>query len=182
MNKHFPWIAVLLCLSALLTHAANSNTFDPTSNNVEGLYYKTNSPKRNVLLEEGMKGTRVILKGRVLSTQGKPIPNVQLDFWQADAEGRYDTKGFRLRGHQFSDKDGRYWLETIVPASYLNRAPHIHVRLTLPNQRMFVTQLFFTDDSHNHSDSLFKENLVMEVYDTENGKEATFDFILDMSV
>lgn len=168
-------------LLPLLAHADKDVMLEPTPSHVEGLYYKTASQKRNVLVEKDMKGTRLFLKGRVLSKQGKPVPGVRIDFWQADAQGRYDTKGSRLRGHQFSDEDGHYWLETIVPASYLNRTPHIHVSLKLSNERTLTTQLFFPNDPHNRGDSLYKESLLMTVHDGSKGKEATFDFILDIS-
>jgi protocatechuate 3,4-dioxygenase beta subunit len=169
-----------IMLLPLLIHADDSRTFQTTPGHIEGLYYKAGSPKRNILLGKGIKGPRLRLKGHVLSTDGKPIPNVELDFWQADTEGHYDTKGMGLRGHQFTDKEGRYWLETIVPSSYLNRAPHIHVRLKLSKKHSLVTQLFFPKDPHNSEDPLFKESLVINVHDTDNGKEATFDFILDI--
>src|SRR5262249_59582752 len=51
----------------------------------------------------------------------RPLAGALLDFWQADDDGSYDNQGFRLRGHQFTDAQGRYLLSTIVPAAYAGR-------------------------------------------------------------
>ena len=81
-----------------------------------------------------MAGTRIVVQGRVLTTGCTPIPRALVDFWQADAEGRYDNVGFRLRGHQFTDEAGHYRLETIVPGLYPGRTRHVHVKVQAPNQ------------------------------------------------
>src|ERR1043165_8695319 len=99
----------------------------PTPANIEGPYFKVGSPLRGSLLENGIPGKRLVLSGRVLSVSGTPIANVKLDFWQADGNGHYDNANFRLRGHQFTDSNGRYSLETVVPGTYPGRTPHIHV-------------------------------------------------------
>ncbi len=58
-----------------------------------------------------------------------PLANALLDFWQCDDAGVYDTRGFKLRGNQFTDAEGRYRLDTIVPGLYPGRTRHIHVKL-----------------------------------------------------
>jgi protocatechuate 3,4-dioxygenase beta subunit len=151
---------------------------EPTPSNIEGPYYKENSPERASLLEPGMPGTKLIIKGTVFSTDGKPIARARLDFWQADARGRYDHRGYRLRGHQFTDEAGRYTLETIVPGQYGGRTPHIHVKVEAPNFRPLTTQLFLPDEPRNQRDSLFDPALVLKVQDTKDGKQAGFDFVL----
>lgn len=96
----------------------------------EGPYYSPNTPERNILFEEGMEGTKLILVGYVLDQDCNPLPNAWLDFWQADARGEYDNTGYRLRGHQFTDEQGRYYLETVLPGLYLSRPiEHIHVKV-----------------------------------------------------
>jgi hypothetical protein len=84
----------------------------------EGPFFKPSSPERIELLEEGMAGQPIELVGFVLSRACKPVAGALLDFWQADDKGRYDNSGFRLRGHQFADAEGRYRLRTIVPGAY----------------------------------------------------------------
>lgn len=151
---------------------------DPTPPQTEGPYFTPNSPERTSLLEPGVNGTRLVVSGRVLTTECKPVPQALLDFWQADARGGYDNIGFRLRGHQYSDAEGRYRLETIVPGLYPGRTRHIHVKVQAPNRPVLTTQLYFPDEPRNASDAIFNPKLVMAVQDTSKGKLATFDFVL----
>jgi protocatechuate 3,4-dioxygenase beta subunit len=121
----------------------------PTCNSVtqsqtEGPYYKPDTPERHSLLEEGMPGTRLILVGYVLDQNCQPLPNAWLDFWQADANGEYDNAGYRLRGHQFSDSQGRFYLETILPGLYSSRPiEHIHVKVQPEGGEVVTSQLYF---------------------------------------
>jgi len=139
-----------------------------------GPFFKPNSPKRTSLLEPGLTGTKLVLSGLVLSTGGRPIPGALLDFWQADANGNYDNAGYRLRGHQFTDNQGRYTLETIVPGGYSGRTRHIHVKVRPSNGHVLTTQLFFPGEPRNENDFLFRPELLMKLADAR----ATFDFVL----
>jgi len=115
-----------------------------TQSQTEGPYYSPNTPERNSLLEEGMPGTRLLLVGYVLDQNCRPLPNAWLDFWQADANGEYDNIGYRLRGHQFSDSQGRYHLETILPGLYSSRPiEHIHVKVQPEGGEVITSQLYF---------------------------------------
>ena len=117
-----------------------------TQAQTEGPYYTANTPQRNSLLEEGMPGTRLILVGYVLDQDCQPLPNAWLDFWQADANGEYDNTGYRLRGHQFTDAQGRYYLETILPGLYSSRPiEHIHVKIRPEGGQEVTSQLYFPD-------------------------------------
>lgn len=115
-----------------------------TQAQTEGPYYTRDTPQRNSLLEEGMQGTRLILVGYVLDQNCQPLPNAWLDFWQADAQGEYDNAGYRLRGHQFTDAQGRYYLETVLPGLYSSRPiEHIHVKLRPEGGNEITSQLYF---------------------------------------
>jgi protocatechuate 3,4-dioxygenase beta subunit len=115
-----------------------------TSPQMEGPYYTPNTPERNSLFEEGMTGTRLVLVGYVLDQNCQPLANAWLDFWQADANGEYDNSGYRLRGHQFTDEQGRYFLETILPGLYASRPiEHIHVKVRPEGGAEVTTQLYF---------------------------------------
>jgi protocatechuate 3,4-dioxygenase beta subunit len=122
---------------------------EPTCNGLtqpqtEGPYYKADTPERNSLMEEGMEGTRLILVGYVLDQNCNPLPNAWLDFWQADASGEYDNEGYRLRGHQFTDAQGRYYLETVLPGLYSSRPiEHIHVKVQPQGGEVVTSQLYF---------------------------------------
>lgn len=151
-----------------------------TPSQTEGPYFKPSSPLRASLLEPDMPGTRIVVEGSVLGTSCKPIPRALVDFWQADAQGRYDNAGFRLRGHQFTDEAGHYRLETIVPGLYPGRTRHFHVKLQAPNQPPLITQLYFPGEAANQRDSIFNPDLVLQVRDEEGRKLAHFDFVLDV--
>jgi protocatechuate 3,4-dioxygenase beta subunit len=123
--------------------------------------------------EPGVSGTRIVLAGSVLSTDCRPIPGALLDFWHADGGGAYDNTGFRLRGHQFADGQGRYRLETVVPGLYPGRTRHFHVRVQAPNQPALTTQLYFPDEPANRGDGIFRPELIVTVRDGESPKAAT---------
>lgn len=115
-----------------------------TQSQTEGPYYKPDTPERNSFFEEGMPGTRLVLVGYVLDQDCQPLPNAWLDFWQADANGQYDNTGYRLRGHQFTDAQGRYYLETILPGLYSSRPiEHIHVKVRPEGGQEITSQLYF---------------------------------------
>lgn len=117
-----------------------------TQPQTEGPYYTPNTPERNSLLEEGMPGTRLLLVGYVLDQNCQPLPNTRLDFWQAGADGEYDNEGYRLRGHQYTDSKGRYFLETVLPGLYSSRPiEHIHVKVRPEGGAEVTSQLYFPD-------------------------------------
>jgi len=114
----------------------------------------------------------------VLSTTCQPITHALLDFWQADSNGNYDNTGFRLRGHQYTDKQGRYSLDTFVPGEYSGRTRHIHVKVQAHGKPVLTTQLYFPGEARNDSDSIFSPELLMHVQNTTSGQVATFNFII----
>jgi len=115
-----------------------------TQAQTEGPYYIPNSPEKHSLLEDGLTGKRFILVGYVLDQNCQPLPNAWLDFWQADANGEYDNVGYRLRGHQFTDAQGRYYLETILPGLYSSRPiEHIHLKVRPEGGAEVTSQLYF---------------------------------------
>ena len=152
----------------------------PTERQTEGPYFKPDSPLRASLVEPGMTGTKIVVTGMVLSTNCQPIARALIDVWHADDRGGYDNAGYRLRGHQFTDDQGRYRLETIVPGIYPGRTRHFHVKVQAPNRPVLTTQLYFPGEAVNTRDPIFSRDLVMHVSDGAGGKVATFDFVLDL--
>jgi len=150
----------------------------PTPSQTEGPYYKPGSPERTSLREPGLPGTPLTITGYVFSTTCQPVAHAWLDFWQADSNGNYDNAGFNLRGHQFTDQQGRYHLETVVPGEYPGRTRHIHVKVQATGHPVLTTQLYFPGESKNTSDSIFSPELLMQVQSTSNGQMATFNFVL----
>jgi protocatechuate 3,4-dioxygenase beta subunit len=145
-----------------------------TPRQTEGPFFTPNSPQRTSLLEAGEK-SRLILTGVVMSPECKPIPNALLDFWHSDESGAYDNRGFRYRGHQHADAQGRYRLETIVPAQYPGRTRHIHVKVQAPRGRILTTQVYFPGDPANKRDGLYLPELEMK---QAKANEGSFDFVV----
>jgi protocatechuate 3,4-dioxygenase beta subunit len=142
-----------------------------TQPQTEGPYYTPNTPERHSLLEEGMAGTRLILVGRVLDQDCRPLANAWLDFWQADAEGNYDNTGYTLRGHQFTDSQGRYHLETIVPGLYSSRPiEHIHLKVRPEGGEVVTSQLYFPQQP--------VEGLTVAIEDRGTYLIGYFDFVV----
>ena len=145
----------------------------------EGPFYKTGSPQRTSLLEPGMAGTKLTITGQVFTRGCRPVAGAWLDFWQADAQGKYDNAGYRLRGHQVTDGTARYTLLTVMPGEYPGRTPHIHVKVRAPNGPVLTTQLYFPGARQNQGDMLFRQELLLQIRDTATGKAGTFNFVLD---
>jgi protocatechuate 3,4-dioxygenase beta subunit len=109
-------------------------------------------------------GERMILVGRLLDADGRPIRDSLVEIWQANASGRYHHPGdqhdapldpnFKGIGRTFTDSEGRYRFVTVKPGSYpwsnhafAWRPQHIHFSLlgNAPVQRL-ITQMYFPGD------------------------------------
>ncbi len=109
-------------------------------------------------------GERMVLTGRVLDDEGKPIANTLIEIWQANACGRYVHKGdqhdtpldanFLGAGRVLTDQNGCYRFLTIKPGAYpwrnhhnAWRPAHIHLSLFgLGFGSRLVTQMYFPGD------------------------------------
>lgn len=163
------------------TPACGDDDDEPTLAQTEGPYYTPNTPERTSLLEPGMPGTKLVVTGYVLSTTCQPVNRALIDFWHCDDAGVYDNVGYTLRGHQFTDEQGRFYLETIVPGVYPGRTRHIHVKVQSPNQPVLTTQLYFPNEPDNARDGIFNPALVMKAQDVADGKAANFNFVLKIA-
>jgi protocatechuate 3,4-dioxygenase beta subunit len=94
----------------------------------DGGHYRPGAPAKNTLLEPGVNGAPLVISGYVLFPDCRPVPGAVLDVWQADADGRYDETGWRLRGVLRSDEAGRYTIETIVPGGVDGAEPVVHIK------------------------------------------------------
>lgn len=148
-----------------------------------GPFYTPNTPERRVLREAGVVGVPLVVEGRVLTPDCKPIAGAVLDFWSCDGNGVYDNEGFRLRGHQRTDAAGAFRLETVKPGTYRQgrtmRTPHIHVKVQGRGTALLTTQLFFPGEPLNATDGLVEESLIMNVVKSGEGSlHARFDFVI----
>jgi protocatechuate 3,4-dioxygenase beta subunit len=109
-------------------------------------------------------GQKIIVSGRVLDEDGKPVRNTLVEIWQANAAGRYwhpiDQHAAPLdpnfigKGQLLTDDEGRYQFTTIKPGAYpwrnhpnAWRPAHIHFSLFGPAfATRLVTQMYFPGD------------------------------------
>jgi protocatechuate 3,4-dioxygenase beta subunit len=152
---------------------------EPTPRQTEGPFFSPNSPERSNLRESGIAGTPIVLAGFVLTRTCRPIPGALVELWHADDVGRYDNDGYRLRGHQFTDAEGRYQFATIEPGVYTGRTRHFHLKYQARGEPVLTTQLYFPEEAANQFDRLFSPELLLEI---EEGAEtfARFDAVLDV--
>lgn len=143
----------------------------------EGPYYKASTPKKNDFSIDATPGEKLTITGYVYDTECKPLAGALLDFWQADGRGIYDNAGYILRGHQFTDRDGKYKLVTVIPGEYPGRTPHIHVKVRATDTSPTITtQLFVPGFAQNESDSIYDSSLEVHMVSANN---ATFNFVVN---
>jgi len=110
------------------------------------------------------QGQRIVVSGRVLDENGRPVPNTVMEIWQANAAGRYIHKkdqwdapldpNFTGAGRVVTDAEGRYQYVTVRPGAYpwgnhhnAWRPSHIHLSLLGPAfASRIITQMYFPDD------------------------------------
>jgi protocatechuate 3,4-dioxygenase beta subunit len=119
------------------------------------------------------QGQRIVVSGRVLDGDGRPIPHTLVEVWQANAAGRYRHKWdrhdapldphFAGAGRALTDEQGRYRFVTVRPGAYpwgnhanAWRPAHIHFSLfgRAFTQRL-ITQMYFPDDPLFGYDPIF---------------------------
>lgn len=118
-----------------------------------------NAAKNNEAL-----GERIIVTGRVLEEDGRPVRNALLEIWQANAAGRYIHKNdqhaapldpnFSGAGRCLTDNNGEFRFTTIKPGAYpwrnhenAWRPAHIHFSVFGTNfLERLVTQMYFPGD------------------------------------
>ena len=146
----------------------------------EGPFYSPRTPERASLLEPGAGATRLVVQGLVLTRDCRTVAGAVIDFWHCDENGAYDNAGTRYRGHQFTDAAGAFRLETIRPAEYPGRTPHIHAKLQGPGTAMLTTQLYFPDEAvANAEDPIFSPALLIAQQSEPDGSIlGRFDFVV----
>ncbi len=149
----------------------------PTPRQTEGPYYSPDPPGKSDFRPDA-PGEPMMLLGFVLDPDCRPLAGARVDLWHADADGRYDNRGFRLRGYQLTDEAGRFGFGTIVPGLYPGRTRHFHVKVRRPGGRVLTTQLYFPGEPGNARDFIFDERLLMDVREQPDMRVGRFDFVV----
>ncbi len=90
------------------------------------------------------QGEVIEIAGTVTELDGKPLDNVVVEIWQADAKGRYDNPDFFGWGRAATDASGRYFFRTIRPGKVGGRAPHVNFLVLYSGlMRHLQTTMFF---------------------------------------
>jgi protocatechuate 3,4-dioxygenase beta subunit len=119
-------------------------------------------------------GERILVSGRVLDGDGRPVRDSLLEIWQANAAGRYVHEAdrhpapldpnFTGAGRCLTDREGNYRFVTVKPGAYpwrnhpnAWRPAHIHFSLfgrAFTNR--LVTQMYFPGDPLFDADPIFQ--------------------------
>jgi protocatechuate 3,4-dioxygenase beta subunit len=109
-------------------------------------------------------GERIVVSGRVLDEDGRPVPHTMIEIWQCNAAGRYIhpndqhdaplDPNFTGAGRVVTDAEGRYRFTSIKPGAYpwrnhynAWRPAHIHYSLFGPGfATRLITQMYFPGD------------------------------------
>jgi protocatechuate 3,4-dioxygenase beta subunit len=128
-------------------------------------------------------GERIIVQGRVMDEDGRPVPHTLVEIWQANASGRYFhttdnhpaplDPNFTGAGRARTDAQGCYRFVTIKPGAYpwrnhhnAWRPAHIHFSLFGPAiATRLITQMYFPGDP------LFAHDPILHSIPDENARQ-----------
>lgn len=151
-------------------------------------------------------GERIIVAGRVLDENGKPVSGTLVEMWQANAAGRYAhprdqhdaplDRNFTGVGQVITDAGGNWRFVTIKPGHYpwrntynAWRAQHLHFSVFGPAfATRVVTQMYFPGDPLLADDPIYnsipdrnaRERLISSYDGTLSKAEWALGFRWDM--
>lgn len=148
ITRSFAALLMVLSLASTGETSGLAAPCTPTPWDEIGPFYRPNAPVRTTI------GRGYVLSGTVRSAADcRPMPNARIEVWQTGPGGAYDDDH---RATLFSDRDGRYRLETSFPPPYGRRPSHIHILV----------------------DAKGFEGLITQHYPKKGSREATFDLVL----
>ena len=161
-------------------HDAKGREAAGTETSLLGPFFREKAPEIALggTLAHVSKGPEIVLYGQVTNAEGKPVPGAEIDVWQTNAEGLYDLQAndpsvMDMRGRLRCDAEGRFHFRTVRPIGYSIpmdgpvgdlvrkqnrhgfRPAHIHILIAAPGYRELVTALYFAEDEHVDSDTVF---------------------------
>jgi protocatechuate 3,4-dioxygenase beta subunit len=181
-RQEFILLSDTIGLSRLVNvmHDAKGREVAGTETSLLGPFFRDDAPKVELggSLARRAHGPEIMIYGRVTDAEGRGVPHAVMDVWQTDAEGQYDLQAddpsvMDMRGQLRCDAEGRFHFRTLKPIGYSIpmdgpvgalvrrqnrhgfRPAHIHVLITAPGRRDLVTALYFADDRHVDSDTVF---------------------------
>ena len=205
-RQEFILLSDSLGVSMLVDAINNRKPSGASESTVLGPFHVPDAPElpmgADICLDQ--KGEPMLVRGRIMGTDGQPLDGAKIDVWQANDEGFYDVqqKGlqpdFNLRGVFRTGPDGTYHFKGVKPKFYpipddgpvgqmlqkLGRHPyrpaHLHYILEAPGFETLITHIFDPDDPYIHSDAVFgvKESLLAKfdlISDPEQIARAGFD-------
>jgi hydroxyquinol 1,2-dioxygenase len=180
-RQEFILLSDTLGVSSLVDAINHRRPTGATSNTILGPFHVPDAPRceNGANICRDGKGEPLVVRGRVLNTNGAIVPGALIDIWQTNDDGFYDVqqKGvqpdWNLRGVFAADVEGRYWLRSAKPRYYPipgdgpvgkmlaalgrnpNRAAHIHFIVTAPGFDPVITHLFAPDCAYLAEDAVF---------------------------
>ena len=204
-RQEFILLSDTLGVSMLVDAINNRKPSGASESTVLGPFHVQDAPElpmgANICLDQ--KGEDMVISGRILDTQGRPIEGAVLDVWQANDEGFYDVQQlgiqpeFNLRGVFRTGADGRYWFRAVKPKFYpiphdgpvgkmldhLGRHPyrpaHLHYILKAEGFETLITHIFDPHDPYINSDAVFgvKQSLLADFHLVDDATRAkTYEF------
>jgi protocatechuate 3,4-dioxygenase alpha subunit len=120
----------------------------------------------------GIAGTPITLRGQVLDGDGKPVPDALLEFWQADARGKFSDSTVEAAAQgaaKFTgfariptDNSGKFELRTIQPGGVAveagkAQAPHLGVFIFMRGLlKPLYTRVYFEGEAANDADEVLR--------------------------
>lgn len=138
-----------------------------TSANAEGNTEKQGDQEKSKILElwsPGDSGQRMRIRGRVVSVDGSPIPNVKIRFRHADSAGI--NRSYHQGVLETNDR-GVYQFGSVIPGNN-HRLSHVHVYIDHPGFQYLNTEFYFKSDPKANPDD--PNAIFLEESNTEDGK------------
>jgi len=180
-RQEFILLSDTLGLSILVDKINHQIPGSATETTVLGPFYRPGAqelPPGGNMAAIDRTGTPLLITGRVVDVEGKPVAGAVLDCWQATSEGFYDSQmgdgeELGMRGVYRTDLEGRYFVRTTRPKFYpvptdgpvgdmlraTDRHPfrpgHVHFMISAPGYQPLVTHIFDKSGEYLDSDTVF---------------------------
>ncbi|HVZ06429.1 dioxygenase [Rhodopila sp.] len=190
IRQEFILLSDVLGLSAVVNALHDKKARElGTQSSLLGPFYREGAPEMKLGEQIVREPTaeEIVIYGRITDNDGKPVPNATIQVWQTSERGGYDLQERKgddmdMRGNFRSAADGTYYFRTVRPLGYSipmdgpvgglvktqgrhgMRPSHIHCLVGADGYRELVTALYFGDDPHIDSDTVFgvSESLVVQ--------------------